>query len=150
MNMAEWGESGEGIEIEGQGHNSLPREIDLGGGFKLVISPDAFRTVMHTPEITAQVQQRCQELAETATAMATVEGAEYTYFVSNNPDNIRARGRVKPANDAARRDDAENSTLLKALASVGSDPRPVYNGHAEGATEPSASEAVEAVSEVLE
>ena len=71
--------------------------------------------------------------------MAGIDGAEYIYTVSNNPQNIRARGRVKPGNAAAHEDDARNSTLLKALASVGSDPHPYagagYTGAVEGISE---------------
>jgi hypothetical protein len=102
----------------------LPDTIDLGGGIKLRINPEAFKMIMHTPEITAQVQARCEAIAEEANRLAIRDGAQYTYQVSNNPDNIRARGRVKPANATAAFDDDENSTLLKALATVGSDPKP--------------------------
>lgn len=121
---AAWGdEDGESVD-DGENHSSLPSAIDLGGGMRLVIPPEAFRTIMHTPEITSVTQERCEELADMANSLAVIEGAKYTYSVSNNPENIRARGRVKPANEAAKRDDAENSTLLKALAAVGSDPVP--------------------------
>jgi hypothetical protein len=152
---AEWGEAGHGEDVEEETSHSatLPREIPLGGGMKLVISPDAFRSIMHTPEIEAQVQQRCQELVEMANALAVEEGAVYIQFVSNNPDNIRARGRVKPGNEAAKRDDAIHGTLLKALASVGSDPLPPSYGDWQGSQviEPDATlEAATVIGEVLE
>ena len=98
--------------------------IDLGGGIVLRIHPDYFKMIMHTPEITAMVDQRCEELAQEANSLAIKDGAEYVYQVSNNTNNIRARGRVKPGNAAARVDDDVNATLLKALATVGSDPKP--------------------------
>lgn len=112
------------LQAEPEGSEHLPHEIDLGGGIKLRIHPDYFRMIMHTPEITARVDERCEAITEEANALAIKEGAEYYYFVSNNPANIRARGRVKPANVAAKIDDDENATLLKALATVGSDPLP--------------------------
>jgi hypothetical protein len=39
--------------------------------------------------------------------------------VSNRSDTVRARGWVRALNEAARLDDDENATLLKAIASVG-------------------------------
>lgn len=115
------------LEIEPHGSESLPFEIPVvgyEGQIVLRIHPEYFRMIMHSPEVTAQVDQRCEEITDVANSLAVKEGAEYYYFVSNNPANIRARGRVKPANEAAKIDDDINSTLLKALASVGSDPLP--------------------------
>lgn len=111
-------------DIEPEEHEGLPDHIDLGGGMKLVISPDAFRTIMHTPEITALVEERCQNICDAANSAAVKDGAEYVYFVSNNQNNIRARGRVKAANIAAKVDDQEHATLLKALEEYPSDPKP--------------------------
>jgi hypothetical protein len=102
----------------------LPDSIDLGGGIMLRINPEFFKMIMHSPEVTAQVDARCEAIAEEANSIAVRKGAEYGYVVSNNPDNLRARGRVKPLNQTAVFDDDENSTLLKALATVGSDPKP--------------------------
>lgn len=111
----------------------FPGEIDLGGGFKLKLVPDMFRQVMHSGGITSAVEQRCQQLTDLCNSLAITAGAVYTYTVSTNPTNIRARGRVKPGNFKAVVDDAAHSTLLKALASVGSDPIPVsVEGGAEG------------------
>jgi hypothetical protein len=125
---AAWGEaSGEDNIDDGPGGESMPSEIDLGGGIKLKIAPDMFRQIMHSPEITSGVQQRCQEISDTANGMAITEGAVYTFQVSNNSDNIRARGRVKPGNYKAVIDDEYHDTLLKALESVGSDPYPTYS-----------------------
>ena len=125
-----WGEGepegDDGSVDDGPGGETLGNEIDLGGGIKLRIHPEVFRLIMHTPEITARVAHRCAQMCESANNQAVIEGAEYIFVVSNNPANIRARGRVKPGNIKAREDDARNSTLLKALAEVGSDPYPTY------------------------
>lgn len=125
-----WGEDpGTGNESEPSsdpGGESSYGDIDLGGGIKLRIPPEFFRIIMHSPQITAAVAQRCEEIASTANSMAVLPEAEYEVYVSNNPENIRARGRVKTANYKARVDNSLNSTLLKALASVGSDPYPSW------------------------
>jgi hypothetical protein len=112
------------LELEQRPDEMMSLAIGYEGGIVLRIHPDYFRMIMHTPEITAMVDQRCEELATAANGIAVKEGAQYVYQVSNNENNIRARGRVKPGNEAARIDDDLNSTLLKALASVGSDPLP--------------------------
>jgi hypothetical protein len=118
------------LVLEQRSDETMPVSWDLGGGIVLQINPAYFRMIMHTPEITAMVDQRCEELANEANSLAIKEGAEYIYQVSNNPANIRARGRVKPGNYAARIDDEHNGTLLKALATVGSDPLPPqYEGN---------------------
>lgn len=146
-------------ELEPEEGEGVPREIDLGDGFRLVMSPDWFKKMMHSAEITAMVEQRCSELADMANSMAIVEGAEYIYFVSNNTDNIRARGRVKTGNAEAIKDNLTHSTLLHALASVGSDPVPTAtenDGLEEGEpdmvseSEPGGSEVIGAVEEALE
>jgi hypothetical protein len=111
-------------DIEPEASESFPQELDLGGGFKMFIKPDMFRTIMHTPEITAATAERCEAICAAANALAILDGAEYVFVVSNNPDNIRARGRVKTGNAKAIVDNAINATLLKALAQVGSDPKP--------------------------
>lgn len=124
--VAAWGE-GEAAagEVASVTEGGFPGEIDLGGGFKLKLVPDMFRQVMHSTRITAAVQARCEELTDLCNSLAITAGAVYTYTVSTNPNNIRARGRVRPGNFKARVDDAAHSTLLKALAQVGSDPIPV-------------------------
>lgn len=104
----------------------LPTEIEVGVGIKLKIHPDAFRYIMHKPEITAMVDERGREIAEEANALAQTEGAEYVWWLSPNEENIRARGRVKTANFKARIDDEAHNTLLHALSTVGSDPYPSY------------------------
>jgi hypothetical protein len=103
----------------------LPTEMDLGDGFKLVLAPDAFHRIMHSTYATEVVRRRCQELTEAANSLAVVDGAEYLYRVSDNAANERARGRVYPGNDEAHHDNARYSTLLKALAQAGSDPKPL-------------------------
>jgi hypothetical protein len=112
------------LELEQRSDESMPPFFDLGGGIYLRINREWFRKLMHTPEITAEVDRRCEAIATAANGIAVKEGAEYVYQVSNNENNIRARGRVKPGNEAARIDDDLNSTLLKALGTVGSDPLP--------------------------
>jgi hypothetical protein len=125
-----WGEltnydfAAESVTDDMQEGEYLPDSIDIGGGMRLVISKKWFRDIMHSPEITARVADRAEAIATEANSLAVVEGAEYTYFVSNRPENIRARARVKPANAAAYVDDKLNATLLKAVANVGSDPYP--------------------------
>jgi hypothetical protein len=104
--------------------SSFPTSIEIAPGMRLVINPRAFRDMMHDPEIVARVAQRAADIADTANDLAVIEGAEYEYVVSNRPENIRARARVRPANAKAYEDDLHNSTLLKALATVGSDPYP--------------------------
>lgn len=118
------------LVLERRSDESMPPSWDLGGGIVLQINPDYFRMIMHSPEITAMVDQRCEEITNEANAAAITKGAIYVYQVSNNTENIRARGRVKPGNAAARVDDDLNATLLKALATVGSDPLPAqYEGN---------------------
>ena len=127
MSMGAWGEGeGGGSESveEGPGSEHSGEVIELGGGIRLIIDPDLFRKIMHTPEITAQVAARCEQIADAANELAVVRGAEYTFVVSNRPENIRARGRVKTGNYKSVVDNERNSTLLKALAQVGSDPYP--------------------------
>jgi len=120
-----WGEGAAATAESSGGMFGFLSEIDLGGGFKLKLSTDMFRQIMHTPSITEAVHERCEELCNACNALAVTPGAIYVYQVSTNPSNIRARGRVKPGNFKAVVDDAAHSTLLKALASVGSDPKPV-------------------------
>jgi hypothetical protein len=137
-----WGEVAEIVVEDAEGGSDhLPSEIDLGGGMKLVLSPDAFRTIMHSAEITAKVAQRAAQICDTANSMAVVEGAEYIYTVSSNPDNIRARARVHPGNAKAIVDNDTHATLIKSLASVGSDPLPENYGTWEGTTTPPDDEA---------
>ena len=119
-------------DLEPEEPESINTEITLIPGVKWVISPEWFKILMHSPQITAQVEERCSVLAETANSMAVIDTADYTYYVSNNSENIRARGRVKTGNHAAREDNAAHSTLMKALASVGSDPLPESYGDWEG------------------
>jgi hypothetical protein len=112
------------LALERRSGESMPVSWDLGGGIVLRINPDYFRMIMHSPEVTAMVDQRCEELCNEANSIKIIDAAEYVYQVSNNQSNIRARGRVKTGNYAARVDNNENGTLLKALATVGSDPLP--------------------------
>jgi hypothetical protein len=104
----------------------LPQKIEIGLGIYLWIDPDVFRRIMRNPEIETAVEDRGQELADAANSMSIVPGAEYVWVHSTNPDNIRARGRVKTGNRKAQLDDDWNATLLKALSSVGSDPYPSH------------------------
>jgi hypothetical protein len=131
--VAEWGsEPDPGSEHamaeleEQQASEHLPERIEVGLGIYLVIHPDAFRRIMHNPEIEAMVDERGRELAEEANALAVIPDAQYVWWHSDNMENIRARGRVKPGNAKARLDDEWNSTLLKAYAAVGSDPYPEH------------------------
>jgi hypothetical protein len=129
---AAWGEgevAGESVSSPTEG--GFPGELDLGGGITLKLSPDMFRRIMHDPQITAAVDQRCQEVTDLCNSLAITPGAVYTYTVSTNPNNIRGRGRVRPGNFKAYIDNAVHSTLLKALASVGSDPKSVPAAAAE-------------------
>jgi hypothetical protein len=114
----------------------LPGSIPLMPGVELRIHPDYFRMIMHSPEITAAVTERCVDITSEANEQKVRPEAVYDYMVSNNTDNIRARGRVKPMNVDAMFDDAENSTLLKALATAGSDPLPpqYFGGDSESYT----------------
>lgn len=131
--VAAWGEesdpTSEGLvaELEEQRPSEyLPQKIEVGLGIYLWINPDVFRRIMHNPEIEAAVEDRGQELVAAANSMSIVPGAEYVWWHSTNPDNIRARGRVKTGNKKAELDDEFNATLLKALSSVGSDPLPSH------------------------
>lgn len=119
-------------ELQPEDPESMPHRMSIGGGFELVMHPDWFRVVMHSPEITAHVDDRCQAMCDMANSLKVEEDAVYIYFVSNNYQNIRARGRVKTGNAKARADNDANATLLKALASVGSDPLPPQYGEWSG------------------
>ena len=129
----EGGEGGGGPESieEGPGGEHSGEVIELGGGIRLIIDPDVFRKIMHTAEITARVTARCRAISDAANELAVLSGARYKFVVSDNPENIRARGRVKTGNYKAQEDNAQNSTLLKALAQVGptdrGDPKPDYD-----------------------
>ena len=131
---AAWGEgesmAGEELSVDYAAEDTSG-SIDIGFGMRLVITPDAFKMIMHMPEITAKVTERCEELTAAANSLAVTEDAEYAFVVSNNPDNIRARGRVFPDNFKAVVDDEHHSTLLKALEQVGSDPYPTFASEGE-------------------
>ena len=139
MSMGAWGGGDGGGESDGPesietGPGSEPsggEVINLGGGIRLMIHPDVFRKIMHTPEITARVAERCKAISDAANELSIVRGARYKFTVSDNPENIRARGRVKTGNIKAQEDNAQNSTLLKALAQVGptdrGDPYPTHD-----------------------
>jgi hypothetical protein len=127
-------ESSEQLESRNSDEH-VPEFLELGGGIRLYVKPDWFHTAMHHPATTAAVEDRCEALAQEANSLAVEEGAVYEYAVSNNPNNIRARGRVRPANVKAVLDDDKNSTLLKALATVGSDPVPASAGEGAGLAE---------------
>jgi hypothetical protein len=128
----------EGDQLVPEGSEHLPEFFEIAPGMHMRINPYWFKQMMHKPEITALVDKRCKELTDLANSLAVQrhghDKAEYTYYVSDNENNIRARGRVRPGNIDAQFDDAENSTLLKALGSVGSDPLPEQ--YAQRAVEP--------------
>lgn len=132
-----WGDESGDLEPEGE---SLPNAIDIGGGLKIQIDHAAVRRMLNSPEVKAQVDARGRALAAECNRLAVTKGAEYAWLPSDHPDNTRARGRVVTANYKAQVDDAHHSTLLKALASVGSDPKPDMHEGGEGEHEGEAEE----------
>ena len=90
MSPAAWGDPID-HPIVPEESESLPAEIDLGGGFKLRLAPDAFRKIMHSPQITAAVQQRGEAIGNYANATVITEGAQYEFVMSTNPDTTRTR-----------------------------------------------------------
>lgn len=119
-----WGDAPEGDDLEPEGSELLPDEIDIGGGLKFKINHRAVRAMLNSPATRRQVDARGEAIAKTANDMSITPHAKYTYVPSTHPDATRARGRVETSNYQAQIDDSRHSTLLKALAAHPSDPKP--------------------------
>jgi hypothetical protein len=98
-------------------------EHDLGNGNSMHMSEAQFRAMMHNPAVAAALLDRGQKCAEIANSLAITEGAEYAVSLQNDPSHTRARAAVYAANFKAVVDELNHSTLLKAAAQTGSDPR---------------------------
>jgi hypothetical protein len=94
------------------------------GGHSISINMEALRALYpamrHHPAVLAALDAKAAEMAAEANALATEDGAEYrTTLVADWPDSSRARANIWTGNNAARLDEAKNSTLLKVLAHHG-------------------------------
>jgi hypothetical protein len=76
------------------------------------LNPNALRALTHHPEVVEAVRVKAAELAEIANSLAVHVGRP------DRPDPVYESGksRVWPGNFMAVLDDAEHSTLLKAIA----------------------------------
>jgi hypothetical protein len=98
--------------------------LDLGGGNAIQISPKDIQRILHSSPVVAGVTARAQHCMGIANDLAVTSGAEYDMVVQNRSDTTRCRATVFAANFKAVVDDVYHSTLLKAAAQTGSDPRP--------------------------
>jgi hypothetical protein len=98
-------------------------EHDLGNGNSMSMSPEQFKAFMHSPQVVAAIMDRANKCADIADSLAITKGAEYGVSLQNDPSHTRARAAVYAANFKAVVDELNHSTLLKAAAQTGSDPR---------------------------
>lgn len=118
------GFTGDGGAQPGDEDSGLGGVIDLGDGNTLVFNDGAVKELLvdirHAPAVIGMLDAKAQGMAAAANSYATVPGADYEVtVVSAWPGSSRARANVWTANAAAARDEAQNSTLLKVLASFG-------------------------------
>jgi hypothetical protein len=114
----------EGAEAPGGEHN-------LGNGNSMHFSPEQFKALLHSSAAVAAILDRGQKCAEIANGMAITKGAKYAVSLQNKPDTSRARAAVYAANFKAVVDELNHSTLLKAAAQTGSDPKMQGSGSGE-------------------
>jgi len=114
---------------DGDTDDESPPSGDLGGGHSIEIDEDAWKAILHSPEVWAAVTARAQEVCDTANSLVamdprTVERLShgepaYEIHPSEVADTTRARVQVQPANMLGIVDDAVNSTLLKSMGADG-------------------------------
>jgi hypothetical protein len=98
-------------------------EYDLGNGHKIKFVSEQFRLLMHSEEVVKAVKDRTDGVTDECNATKKKKYAEYETLIQNEAWTTRARGFTRPANVAARYDDAINSTMLKAAANAPNDPK---------------------------
>lgn len=106
------------------GGEGVPGADHIGDGHYMFLPDQLFKDILHSTQVVDAITARAVAVRNACMAMAYVPGAEYEVIVQNWPDSTRARAFVRPANYAAVRDDARNSTMLKAAATVPNDPKP--------------------------
>lgn len=128
-----WGDTSDSDGVFGD--ESAPNG-DLGDGHFIRINEDAWRALLHHPQVVAALQQRAQDIADFANGTIGMDqraierlteqdpGDPYQVSVQNDPNTARARAKVKPKTELGKLDEAHNSTLLKALLVHPSDPIP--------------------------
>lgn len=118
----------------------------LGDGHFIRIDEEQWRALMHLPEVRTAVEQRAIDIRDEANGLVAMDPRAvarlnpnnelaYDYFVSNDEAASRIRARVHPSytNSLGFIDDAQNSTLLKAMSAHPSDPIPEGGGVGERA-----------------
>ncbi len=126
-----WGEAD--VVSEQDGAEDAPHG-SMGDGHFIRIDEDAWRALLHVPQVVDAITQRAQDICDAANSLVAMDpraverlgqGEEaYKVTVQNRVDTTRARARVKAANLLGIIDDAHNSTLLKAMLTAPSDPIP--------------------------
>lgn len=109
----------------------------LGDGHFIRIDEEKWHALMHSAPVKAAVAQRAIDIRDEANNMVAMDPRAvarlnpngepaYDYFLNDNESNTRPRARVHPSytNSLGFIDDAQNSTLLKAMAAHPSDPIP--------------------------
>jgi hypothetical protein len=114
----------EGSEASAEEDLGEPRgEHNLGNGNSMHFSDAQFRALIHGPAVVAAIMDRAQKCAEIANKLAITYGAKYAVKLQNKPDHTRPRAAIYAANFKAVIDEMYHSTLLKAAAQTGSDPK---------------------------
>ncbi|WP_156298040.1 hypothetical protein [Mycobacterium paragordonae] len=109
-------------------------EHDLGGGHKMVLNPEAFKALLHSPEVIAAITARTNAIRDDANSLVAMDPRTvarvgkgepaYTSKIHAEDDDKRPHGRVYPNNMLGALDEAQNSTLEKAMQAHPSDPIP--------------------------
>lgn len=123
------GEVGETTVVDlGEGSASdIPSGAhNLGDGNYIWFSDEQFRALLHSDAVVKAITARADGVCNECNNTKKKKRAEYEVIVQNLPpsESTRARAFVRPANVAARYDDAVNSTMLKAAANAPNDPKP--------------------------
>ena len=79
----------------------------------IVLNSAGINQFLHSEELVGKCREKADQVATRAMDMAQVSGAEYAAFPVNAP--TRGLYRVSPTNAAARKDNSDNNTLVKAL-----------------------------------
>jgi hypothetical protein len=120
-----------GAAAEESSEESLGGEHNLGGGHSMHISEDQFNALAHSQAVVNAIMDRAHRCTDIANDLAITQDAKYDCSLNNSPSRSRATAVVYAANYKAVVDDAYHSTLLKAAAQTGSDPR-IEPSHDEG------------------
>jgi hypothetical protein len=118
-----------GSAAEELDENAPSGEHNLGNGNSMHLSEAQFKALLHSQAAVAAVMDRAGKCADIANSLAITTGARYAVSLQNKPDRSRTRAAVYAANFKAVIDELYHSTLLKAAAQTGSDPRQTSESH---------------------